>query len=81
MNQEVVKLQIPFKTLIDIVAGLSPQDKYRLWAWLEREIDEVDETLWEQAPVIQAEIQEARAAYQAGDYVTLDDYVQTMNNS
>jgi hypothetical protein len=35
----------------------------------------VDEELWEQDPVVLAEIQEARAAYQAGGYVTIDEYV------
>ncbi len=30
---------------------------------------------WEEDPGIQSEIREARAAYDAGDYVTLEEYL------
>jgi hypothetical protein len=42
---------------------------------LDEQIGQAEEDLWEQNPTIQAEIQEARAAYEAGDYVTIDEYI------
>jgi hypothetical protein len=36
---------------------------------------QVEEEVWERDPIVQAEIREARAAYQAGDYVTIDDHI------
>jgi hypothetical protein len=35
--------------------------------------------LWEEDPTTQAEVQEARAAYETGDYVTLDEYLSRQN--
>jgi hypothetical protein len=64
MAQETVRLLIPFEALADSVAELTLEDKRRLWG-----------LLWERDPTVQAEIQEARAAYQAGDYVTIDEYI------
>jgi hypothetical protein len=64
MAQETVKLLIPFEALADSVAELTLEGKRRLWG-----------LLWERDPTVQAEIREARAAYQAGDYVTIDEYI------
>lgn len=74
MAQETVNLTIPFTSLAEAIAALSLEDKRRLLELLEQQIAETEEDLWEQDPAVQAEIQEARAAYQAGDYVTLDEY-------
>lgn len=74
MAQETVNLTIPFTSLAGAIAGLSLEDKRRLLELLEQQIAEAEEDLWEQDPIVQAEIQEARVAYQAGDYVTLDEY-------
>ena len=75
MVQETVKLLIPFEALADSVAELSLEDKRRLWELLDEQIAQAEEEMWEQAPTVQAEIREARAAYQAGDYMTIDEYV------
>ena len=40
-----------------------------------KQIAQVKEELWEQAPIVRAEIQEARVAYQSGDYMTIDEYI------
>ena len=53
---------------------MSAVDKRRLWELLDQEMAQIEEETWEQDPTTQAEIQEARAAYQSGDYVTIDDY-------
>ena len=75
MEQETVKLLIPFESLANSIAKLSAVDKRRLWELLDQEMAQIEEEAWEQDPTTQAEIQEARAAYQSGDYVTIDDYV------
>ena len=36
---------------------------------------QAEEKTWEEDPSVQAEIQEARTAYQAGDFVTIDEYI------
>lgn len=75
MAQETIQLQIPFQVLADFAAGLSLQDKFRLWEWLGEQIDQAEELAWENEPSVRMEIREARRAYQVGDYVTLDDYI------
>lgn len=75
MAQESVRLLIPFESLVDSVTELSLRDKLRLWELLDEQLAQAEEEAWEQDPAVQAEIREARAAYQAGDYVTIDEYV------
>ncbi|MEJ2560927.1 MAG: hypothetical protein P8186_32850 [Anaerolineae bacterium] len=60
MAHDTVTLLIPFESLIDSVTALSAQ---------------AEEEMWDQDPTTQAEIQEARAAYRSGDYVTIDEYI------
>ena len=75
MAQGTVKLRIPFEVLADSVVRLSLKDKLRLWELLDREIAQAEEEVWERDPVVQAEMREARSAYLAGDYATIDEYV------
>lgn len=75
MSQGTIQVVIPFESLINSLAGLSLQDKLCLWKWLGEHIAQVEEDSWEQDPALQAELREARAAYQAGDYVTIDEYL------
>ena len=82
MTQESVRLLIPFESLVDSVAQLSLRDKLRLWELLDEQIAQAEEEAWEQDPTVQAEIREARAAYRAGDYVTIDEIRQlTLDSS
>lgn len=75
MAQETVKLWIPFEALADSMRELSLKDKRRLWELLDDQMAQAEEEVWERDQAVQAEIQEARAAYQAGDYVTIDEYM------
>jgi len=75
MSQATVKLSIPFESLVESVKELGLKEKYLLWELLNEQMAQAEESQWERDPVVQAEIQEARAAYQAGDYVTIDEYV------
>ena len=70
-----MKLLIPFESLVDSISKLSPREKLRLWELLDEQITRAEEELWEQDSTVQAEIREARAAYQSGDYVTIDEYL------
>jgi hypothetical protein len=75
MTKETVQLQIPFESLVNAIASLGLEEKRKLWEMLDEQIAEADDNLLEEDPTIQAEIEEARAAYQAGDYLTLDEYI------
>ncbi len=68
MSASKVKVSIPFDSLVETVSKLSLENKYQLWELLEEQIAEQDAT-------VRAEIQEARDAYQSGDYLTIQDYV------
>ncbi len=54
---------------------MSAWDRRWLWELLDQEMAQIEEEAWEQNPTTQAEVQEARADYQSGDYVTIDDYI------
>jgi hypothetical protein len=75
MSQESVKLLIPFEALAESVSELDLADKLRLWELLDEQLAQAEEEQWEQDAAVQAQIREARAAYQAGDYITLEEYL------
>ena len=75
MASESVELLIPFESLVNSVKKLHLRDKFRLWELLDEQMADVEEEVWDEDPAVQAEIREARAAYQAGDYVTIDEYI------
>lgn len=75
MSQAAVKLLIPFESLIESVKELGLKEKHLLWKLLGEQIAQVEDELWEQDPIVRAEIREARAAYQTGDYMTIDEYI------
>ncbi|GLI36438.1 hypothetical protein [Desulforhabdus amnigena] len=75
MAKKKVKLLVPFESLVQSIAELSIEDKRRLWAFLEDELARMEEETWEQDPAVRAEIEEARAAYAAGDYMTINEYI------
>jgi hypothetical protein len=75
MTQDTVKLQIPFESLLNAIASLGLEEKQKLWQILDEQIAEAEDRLFAKDPTVQAEIAEAKTAYQAGDYVTLDEYI------
>ncbi|MBU0491198.1 MAG: hypothetical protein KKA73_16080 [Chloroflexi bacterium] len=75
MAQDSVELSIPFESLVDSIIRLSLQDKLRVWELLDEQVAQAEEDLWEHDPAVLTEIREARAAYQAGEYVTLGEYI------
>jgi len=75
MTQESVELLIPFESLVKSITKLRMKDKFRLWELLDEQMAQTEEKTWEEDPIVQAEIQEARNAYQVGDYLTIDEYI------
>jgi hypothetical protein len=75
MNKKNVTLEIPFELLLNAINSLGIDEKRRLWQLLEEEIAEAEADLLEEEPSVQAEIESARAAYEAGDYQTIDEYI------
>jgi len=75
MAPESVELSIPSESLVDSVTKLHLRDKFRLWELLDEQMADAEEGAWDEDSAVQAEIREARDAYQAGDYVTIDEYI------
>lgn len=48
MSPTIVKLQIPFESLVDAISSLSLEEKRELWQRLEREITEADKEFLEE---------------------------------
>jgi hypothetical protein len=69
-----VNLSIPFESLVNAIQSLSLEDQQKLLEILEDQIFESEEE-WENSPEILAEVEEARQAYQAGDYQTIEEFI------
>ena len=70
MAKNTVKVDISFQSLLEAIASLEVTEKHQLWEFLRAELFPDDEDSLEDT----AEIQVARADYEAGDYVTFDEY-------
>ena len=72
LMSKTFNLAIPFDFLLQAIAKLSPADKQRLWEFLDTDLhDSTDEAF---NPEEEADVAAAYAEYQAGEFVTLDDY-------
>jgi hypothetical protein len=74
MSQEIINLSIPFEFLLQAIAKLDATEKERLWEFLDTDLhgdDEDDIT----DPQEEAEVAQAYREYEAGDYLTLEEYV------
>ena len=70
MAENTVKVDISFQSLLAAIASLEVTEKHQLWELLEAELFPDDED----SPEDIADIQVARADYEAGDYMTFDEY-------
>jgi hypothetical protein len=77
----IVRLSVPFESLLESVTNLSPRDKLRLWRVLNEQIAQWEEEILEEDPLVRAEIQEAREAYLRGDYLTLEEYIARLQQA
>jgi hypothetical protein len=70
MTENTLKIDISFQSLLEAISSLGVAEKYQLWELLEAELFPDDEDSTEDI----TEIQAARADYEAGDYMTFDEY-------
>lgn len=64
-------IAISFESLLESIAKLPPSDKHKLWEYLDEELFEDDDELDEKAI---ASIAASYADYEAGDYLTIQEY-------
>ena len=80
MAGQHVQLRVPFRSIVDAVETLELKDKQRLLKRLTRLIREEEaEEAWENSPEVLAEVAQARAEIEAGDYVTIDELDDDFN--
>jgi len=75
MMPDSVELEIPFTSLMDAITSLGLEEKLTLLGLLEAQIADAEDDLLEQDPMVLAEVAEARRAYRAGEYQTLQNYI------
>ena len=66
---------VPFDTILRSVSALSSEEKLKIMEALHVQLEQAEEDLYEQDPQIQAEIREARVAYDTKNYIMLNDYL------
>ncbi|HAX79408.1 MAG TPA: hypothetical protein DCY88_27175 [Cyanobacteria bacterium UBA11372] len=74
-SEKTVKIGISFESLLEAISSLAVPEKRKLWELLETELFQDEEEEGEDNPETIAEIQAARTDYQAGNYLTLDQYL------
>jgi len=70
MAENNVKVDISFQSFLEAISSLGLAEKHQLLELLEAELFPDDEDSTEDITDIQA----ARADYEAGDYITFDEY-------
>ncbi len=76
-----VQLKIPFSTLISLMEQLGLEDMLKLRELLDEKLFEYEDELMLANPRIMAEIREARAEYEAGDYITLQELMAELSKA
>jgi hypothetical protein len=76
MAENTFKVNISFQSLLEAIPSLGIDEKHKLWELLEAELFPDDED----SPEDIAEIQAARADYEAGDYTTFEQYLAQRSN-
>jgi len=76
-----IQLKIPFPSLISLLEQLEPEDMLKLRELLDEKLFEYEDELMLASPRIMAEIREARAEYEAGDYITLRELTAELNET
>ncbi len=71
----MVRMQVSLESLIEAIATLDLGVKRKLMEIIEDQIIESEEESMENDPEVLAEVEEARKAYQIGDYQTIQEYI------
>ncbi|MEB3160809.1 MAG: hypothetical protein VKL20_05065 [Synechocystis sp.] len=75
MAKNTINLEIPFELLANAIGDLDLPQKHQLLERLEQQIFEAEELTYDDLPETLAELQAVRREYEAGDYITLDQYL------
>jgi len=75
-SETVVKVNVglTFDELVDAVSHLTLKNKARLHEILYEQIEQEEEEVMMQNPEVRARMEQARKDYEAGDYVTWEEY-------
>jgi DNA-binding protein H-NS len=65
---------VPFDTILRSVSALSSEEKLQIMEALHEQLEQAEEDLYERDPQMQAEIREARVAYDTKNNKTLKEY-------
>jgi hypothetical protein len=71
----MVRMQVSLESLIEAITSLNVEVKRKLMEILEDQIFEAEEDVMENDPEVLAEVEEARKAYQIGNYQTIQEYI------
>lgn len=75
-----INLQISLESLIQAVSSLDLDAKKHLLDIIEQQIFESEEADYTEDSEARAEIESVKLEYQQGDFVTIDDFIQTQSN-
>ena len=70
-----VSLQIPIESLIAAIDTLELEDRRQLLEILKQKVFEAEEAAYEEDAETAAEMKAVQAEYEAGDYITFDEYL------
>lgn len=76
-----VNLEVPIESLITAIDALKLEDQQKLLEIIEQKIFEAEEDSYEDDAETAAEIEAVEAEYDAGDYVTFDDYLASRSSA
>ena len=71
--KEDIQVSIPLSAIMALIERLKPLEMYLLYKWLEATLLALEDELLATNPRLRKEIEEARAEYEAGDYVTFEE--------
>jgi len=75
-----ISLQISLDSLIQAVSSLDLEAKRHLLDIIEQQIFEAEEASYIEDSETKTEIESVRLEYQQGDFVTIDDFIQTQSS-
>ncbi len=76
MIQDNIKLDIPFNSLLESIKKLNIKEKIEILKVINIELDQLEEEFYLKDPEIRSEIKEAKAAYEAGDFFTIEEFIK-----
>lgn len=77
VDTQNLKEQSSLESLVSAISVLTLKDKEKLIDIIEQQIFEEEEENYEEGAETAAEIEKVKAEYEAGDYVTIDEYIDS----